>query len=690
MSQPEHGREGEESGILPDHRGRRRRQRIRLLKLAALVAAVGLVSLFGLYEYSASPSFCASCHIMTPYVQAWKASSHKEVACVECHYPPGTRDTLIQKVQNINQVVKYVTRTYGSKPYAEIEDASCLRSGCHSTRLLEGRLEFGRGILFDHAPHLTGKGSGQPLRCTSCHAQIVVGRHMEINASTCFLCHFKEQTGARQLSPLGDCQMCHTAPDAPLKVAGRSFVHKDFLESSSANCQDCHHDISTGDGQAPEERCLECHDQPEKLERYGDTAFLHDSHLASHNVACTRCHGEIEHRLRGAERFAEPFCQECHTDMHRATRDLFVGQGGRGTPPMPGHMYLAQVDCVACHVQASLRDQGQAPLAGQTYVASDAACASCHSDTYQGMVADWKKAFDAMLAELTPREQALRRLVLAPAFPAGKRKEALEKLEAARHNMDMVRLGRGLHNAFYAAELLRVATLDLDRVAELAGRDPRPLAETSPLRQGSCATLCHLRAGVETPAEVTLEDSVLPHLDHVESYGLHCNDCHSSQQHGALRQEMAGCAECHHGEEAPSCATCHRQEAAFVQGRLGGRTFRPNPPGDSAGCQDCHPDGARADPEAVARRYGGMTAAWVARGAGSLQETQRQIEAARSLLSRLPPARRQFLARLLDKAEATVAEIRAAGGVHNPQAARQALEQVRQVVEGVRQRAAVP
>ena len=34
---------------------------------------------------------------------------------------------------------------------------------------------------------------GIKLRCTSCHSQIVQGQHMAVTATTCFLCHFKNQ-----------------------------------------------------------------------------------------------------------------------------------------------------------------------------------------------------------------------------------------------------------------------------------------------------------------------------------------------------------------------------------------------------------------------------------------------------------------------------------------------------------------
>src|SRR3989338_9330970 len=112
------------------------------------------VSFFGLAKYSESPAFCNSCHIMEPYYNAWRSSKHNRVACVVCHYPPGSPKTILwKKFQAVSQVVKYVTRTYSSKPFAEVEDSACLQ--CHSKRLLEGKLTTKRGVHFDHKMHLT-------------------------------------------------------------------------------------------------------------------------------------------------------------------------------------------------------------------------------------------------------------------------------------------------------------------------------------------------------------------------------------------------------------------------------------------------------------------------------------------------------------------------------------------------------
>ncbi len=274
-----------------------RRGRV-LLFAAVVVVVVATAAVAALWEVSASPQFCNSCHIMRPYVAAWKVSRHGDVKCVQCHYPPGFRDTLWVKFQAMSQVAKWATATYSSKPFAEVEDASCFRSGCHSRAALErrGTLRFGRGIAFDHRPHLALTTSGGPLRCTSCHSQIVVERHFEVNTATCFLCHFKGTRTARALTPVAGCTACHEPPKRDIRLGSVTFNHEDVVKRGVA-CEKCHLNVVQGQGDAPRERCFSCHNQAEKIARAGDTAFIHAAHVARHTIGCLRCHGEVKHRL---------------------------------------------------------------------------------------------------------------------------------------------------------------------------------------------------------------------------------------------------------------------------------------------------------------------------------------------------------------------------------------------------------
>jgi nitrate/TMAO reductase-like tetraheme cytochrome c subunit len=275
----------------------RRRGRV-VLAIIGIAVALGVVAAAGLWKVSASPQFCNSCHIMGPYVQAWKASKHSEVACVQCHYPPGLRDTLWVKYQAISQVAKWATNTYNSKPFAEVEDASCLRSGCHSRAALEGDkgITSARGIRFNHRLHLDPKKTRWELRCTSCHSQIVVDRHFEASRTACFVCHFKGTKSGRELSPIAGCTGCHTPPRSDITIGSVRFNHEDVVRRGVA-CQKCHLSVVEGEGESPSSRCLACHNQPEKLQRSGDVELIHSVHVTRRSIECTRCHSEIQHKL---------------------------------------------------------------------------------------------------------------------------------------------------------------------------------------------------------------------------------------------------------------------------------------------------------------------------------------------------------------------------------------------------------
>ncbi len=277
---------------------RLRRRALVVLVAAAVLLALGIAAGAGLWHVSASPQFCNSCHLMRPYVQAWRASSHAAVKCVECHYPPGLRDTLRVKFQAVTQVAKWATGTYSSKPFAEVEDASCLRSGCHARADLErkGELTSRRGIRFDHGRHLGAAPAGLELRCTSCHAQMVVDRHFEVTQSTCFTCHFKASKNGRELAPIAGCTGCHGAPKGDIAVGSVRFNHDEVARRGVA-CQSCHLSVVSGRGEAPRERCIGCHNQRELIAKYDDSRLVHAAHVTERSIECTRCHSAIEHRL---------------------------------------------------------------------------------------------------------------------------------------------------------------------------------------------------------------------------------------------------------------------------------------------------------------------------------------------------------------------------------------------------------
>ncbi len=394
-------------------------------------------------QFSTSSPFCGTCHIMKPYYKAWKESSHNFVPCVDCHYPPGFAEEFRGKIQASVQVFKYITRTYGTKPYAEIEDSSCLRKGCHERRLLEGKTKFKKDVIFDHKPHLMQMRRGRKLKCTSCHSQIVVGSHIAVTESVCFICHFKPEDDGSP-SPISRCTICHTPPEKEIVFGNISYTHTDFVERG-VECEKCHFNVVQGKGEAPKEMCLTCHGEPEKLEKFNDHKFIHDIHVTTHKVECFQCHTEINHKVTTDITPLKNDCFSCHLNMHEAQKMIYSGTGGKEAEDMPSSMFLAKVDCVACHIE---RDKSPSPeLKGFTYKPIEAACLSCHGIEYKGILDEWRSTIKSY-------EKRVENLIKI----AGSKKlsdEAKEKFNIAIFNYNLVKYGRGIHNVEYATSLLQ-------------------------------------------------------------------------------------------------------------------------------------------------------------------------------------------------------------------------------------------
>jgi hypothetical protein len=438
----------------------------RFFKVLGFLGVLFLIFTVGMFEFSTSPYFCASCHIMKPYYKAWSTSKHNHVPCVDCHYPPDVRDKMVLKFQALSQVVKYVTRTYSSKPYAEISDESCLRKGCHETRLLQGTVTFKRGIQFDHKPHLTDLKRGKKLRCTSCHSQIVVGNHMEVTESTCFLCHFRGAVVGREMHPIGGCgEKCHKAPDKDMKFGTRIFNHKDFVGSRHVACQNCHLDAIKGDGVAKKERCFQCHNDEKRLSRFTDIDFMHKQHVTDKKVECMHCHEPILHAVRTSMEPLQFDCSVCHEHKHNIQKQLYQGIGARGVQNRPSPMFVTNVDCPACHYVRKMNPEATVFL-GQTYRAGEDGCIKCHGEDYRGILDEWHKTLKDETAAAKPAVDKARALIRKSGVPA----RAAQLAKDAEYNFLLVQYGHGVHNIEYAVDVLMKARADAEAALAAAGK----------------------------------------------------------------------------------------------------------------------------------------------------------------------------------------------------------------------------
>ncbi len=527
--------------------------------LILLTVIMGFITL----QITSRPKFCITCHYMQPFYDAWETSSHKDIPCSECHYPPGTMEKLTGKFRDLNQLVKYLTNTYKrSKPWAEIEDASCLKSGCHSTRGLEGtgKVQFGR-VTFDHTPHLREMRRGKKLRCTSCHSQIVQGEHITVTQSTCILCHFKELGPDSHMS---DCVLCHSPPVA---VKGSDtpvpYDHSMVLEKK-IDCRTCHGSMVVGDGAVPKDRCYSCHWDDERNSKYSDSILMHRMHITENKIECENCHLAMQHKAPERSAHLAEDCSGCHSKTHLGQENLFAGTGGFGVHDMPSPMYESRMNCQNCHVYHSSGTEYQSK--GEINVARPESCEPCHGSGYGRILKLWQDTSDKKLRIVDSLIKRTRSEIESSGMKIADRKKAETLVNSAEHNYSLVKNGLPIHNIKYSDELLGASYKYLVDGLAAAGSQYKPpmLAASSTLVPSECAN-CH--TGIEERKVYVYELSFL-HEDHLARAGLKCGVCHSNQrQHGELIVSKNDCMSCHHSK--PNCDNCHKLQADLFNGQAG-------------------------------------------------------------------------------------------------------------------------
>jgi nitrate/TMAO reductase-like tetraheme cytochrome c subunit len=516
-----------------------------------MVVGLAMVMTYGAMEVSSTPTFCGSCHVMEPYYDSWSTSSHSDIACVECHIPPGITAELRKKYEALSMVARYFTGTYGTNPWTEVADESCLQ--CHDRRLLSGSVLF-RDVLFDHGPHLSELRRGKRLQCTSCHSQIVQGSHIAVTSTTCILCHFKN---AEPGQGTARCVLCHRHVDRTVEVDGVEFDHG-MVQRFGIDCNSCHIPPPASAGAVPRERCVTCHNDLARLQEYGKGDLLHRTHVTEHKIECTNCHLEIEHvmpRHQALEATSE--CAACHGGRHSPQHDLYAGRTGVGVPDMPDVMYRVGVRCEGCHI-----DHGD----GGTATAGEVACMSCHGPGYRTLFRGWTTS-------LAGRTAGVRRELDATVRSLGA--GGGEQVAGARQNVQLVERGGAIHNVPYSLALLGAAHREINEARRDRGLDPYSAPWPQAPYESPCLE-CH--TGVETRTS-TFSGRRFPHVRHVVDQGMECQTCHVPHEERAanggrhLLARATDCSTCHHGGPTKPCLSCH--------GEIEKRTF-PTENGDFA------------------------------------------------------------------------------------------------------------
>ncbi|MFH2005250.1 MAG: NapC/NirT family cytochrome c [bacterium] len=650
----------------------------RLVKYGVVLAILGGVGMFAAMEYTARPKFCSSCHNMKPYYESWKASSHKNVPCTDCHYEPGLLETFEGKFKALSQVAKYVTATEGTKPWAEVSDFSCMRSGCHSKRLLTGRIKFGR-VYFDHRHHLTELRRGKKLRCTSCHSQVMVGSHMQVTKSTCFQCHFHK---SKQTATHEDCNTCHGPPQEVIQVAGRPFRHKEYTDRGIA-CRNCHSRITKGTGAVPKPRCRTCHNAANHLAKYKDVDFLHTFHVTKHKVECFNCHSEILHQLEPLPHKRQSSCEPCHTDKHSKQLLVYMGRGGKDIKPQPSRMFQTRVGCDGCHSCLPGAKPRGGGSAGHFCVAKSATCIHCHGKTFAGMLGRLQQRVTADTSRLRQDLTTVReRLKTAGEDGVKTRLEGL--LATAAYNLGLVSDdgSGGMHNPAYIRGMLTDAETKLTEARKALKMTVTAPPQVASAGSWGCTTACHV--GIEKRA-IGVRGTRFSHARHATRSELTCQSCHTRKPHGKTKPKATSCASsCHHDDKKAKCESCHTAQGPFLRGTVAdGRnlTYKPDPMAKQVQCTGCHAkirtghrlqDVKKTCIDCHEKGYEAQVDEWKTDTANGSASVAALLETARSVARFCPDTP---LEASLTRAAKSLDLVRQSGGVHNVDLARKLLRQ---------------
>jgi nitrate/TMAO reductase-like tetraheme cytochrome c subunit len=325
------------------------------LAFIAIFFSIGFVGL----KATSSASFCSSCHDMKPEYYTWKASTHSEVDCVNCHIEPGVKNLAKDKAEGLVQVYKNITNTYTApiQMPKEIPNSACEK--CHNMKTRE--VTPSGDLIIPHDKHLA-----KDIKCTECHSGVAHGKIAERNVTfksdydkwdtslgksmmsdvkftspkmeTCMECH-----EARGVST--QCKTCHKTamiPDSHKQPNFKTENHGKLAEKDVKNCNKCHQYMSdeeiTGMEDIPASQqflttgkvnqkssitaqeyakentfCKKCHSTIRPPSHVKGFVSLHGAIAKKSKDKCLVCH---ETQYTGFNKTTTPKCSSCHPAMH--------------------------------------------------------------------------------------------------------------------------------------------------------------------------------------------------------------------------------------------------------------------------------------------------------------------------------------------------------------------------------------
>lgn len=441
---------------------KRDKKSVIILSIVTVLSFICCVTLVIVAAYKPrSPEFCARCHSIKPSYNTWKEIISCNTGCLNCHTHDNSGRTLS----------------------AEIEDSNCTSTDCHPVdKLTSDFSKYKEAFTFKHETHLKEYPANLKLRCVGCHSYMgrevqegVETRHFGIDENACFVCHFiKGETPlltANDKKSVDDCSLCHKDVQAKVMIYEKEFDHLKYEKELKVECTNCHFEIIHRGNDVEKRNCYYCHTKIPK--EYEGTDRMHNDHVKKHKVPCSTCHDEILHKwddeyvfnilptrgidtrdkyLKKVSKMAEGtesgdvsvktkdegYVSE--KEPYSLQREVYSGNGGRGVGENPDPMYLATVNCTACHKD---KDMAVDPMI----------CNTCHEKGFDKTMVEQKEYITSTLNSLSD--------LLTESQKQGVPESLIND---ARYNYDLiVKDGSyGVHNIKYIKDLINYSMQRLE------------------------------------------------------------------------------------------------------------------------------------------------------------------------------------------------------------------------------------
>lgn len=304
-----------------------------------------------------SPEFCSRCHTMKPEYYTWKASSHSNFGCTECHRGEGARGAYNFARDLLRWTHAEITGSYirPIRLFRSIDDDVCFR--CHT---YNRQTTASGDLIIPHEQH-----TDRRVRCVSCHSAIAHGdiarrsvtrkidyadwdkdqglqemarELVQPSMDDCMACHYRRRVST-------ECGVCHenmTGPDHH-RLPDFAYNHGTFAREELADCNFCHGYTGARKMQVRENTtvlvytrqnrfCLSCHRVRPESHGGGEMFRITHGQRVKAGVKreddCLVCHDNNVVDLPVA---AQTTCAGCHPARHgSAWRDRHLPKVAEG------------------------------------------------------------------------------------------------------------------------------------------------------------------------------------------------------------------------------------------------------------------------------------------------------------------------------------------------------------------------